>query len=215
MTATHGRYCNNKATDFKHGDIIWGPYIHPNIDPNAVVGDEKVIYSEITGFVCAKDRPYVILGIWPDYGILGAPIFTSTNRGITAVPNDKRGDCVVLINATDPVTAIDGVSKDRILRVSNVPDKVSGVFNVHKGAYVPLTQCALLRFDYPLEKHGRVESASLFAMQSMHQRLVKDSYYDPKAARGSEQYAAQARRLPDTSHLKESVVLTKSAWARR
>lgn len=122
-----GRTANNFARDFSLGLIISAPHVVPNLDPEMTEDDTEFLKSDLTGPICVKFRPMIIIGICPD-SLVCLPLMTNGGKYLQNTrPATGAGAMWVCSSLTRHMVP-PGTSESRVLTSDAESAKMSVVY---------------------------------------------------------------------------------------
>ncbi|KAI9720089.1 MAG: hypothetical protein M1828_005817 [Chrysothrix sp. TS-e1954] len=141
---------DNDHRNFKVGDIIRTPWHAPNLNERSVFDGAETAYSSITGPICAKMRPAIIIAKFESHAVT-VPVFSHGGRGPSHEAS-KLG-CLALRNQ-------DSIASSEDIRLN----LVSIDFRSSKNSVVYLCKPVALEWASPIERLGKLDDRSLKSM---------------------------------------------------
>lgn len=149
----------NSKTNMHHslikiGQILWGPWVVPSQDPNAISKDDpnslnNFAFNKSVGPMCGKGKPMIVSGVYKTH-LVCYPIHTSGGAGLENKLDYQKSLCLPVIGYHEEVPK--GVGLNYLRANEN--------FEVLPNSYVDMTRDYIVELSSPIRINGALTDPS-------------------------------------------------------
>lgn len=140
----HGKKSNLRPSDFNIGDVISAPHAVPNLDGQMTEDNQAHVHSKITGPMCVKFRPMIIIGIFETH-LICIPLMTNSGSYLDNVRPWQKLEAIWLCGWGGKNQVPDGTPEEKLLVCDKAHAKPSVVY--------PSQPCTIM-LNYQIDKYS-------------------------------------------------------------